>query len=64
MQSNVEGIFPQVRKLLRDGRKVLFSGTPCQVAGLRRFLVKPFGNLFCVDVLCHCLLYTSDAADE
>ena len=53
VQSNVEGIFPQVRKLLRDGRKVLFSGTPCQVAGLRRFLVKPFGNLFCVDVLCH-----------
>ncbi|WP_370860497.1 Coenzyme F420 hydrogenase/dehydrogenase, beta subunit C-terminal domain [Parabacteroides faecis] len=53
VQSNVEGIFPQVRKQLLDGRKVLFSGTPCQVAGLRKFLIKPFDNLYCVDVLCH-----------
>lgn len=53
VQSNMDDIFPQVRKLLCDGRKILFSGTPCQVAGLRRFLFKPYNNLYCVDVLCH-----------
>lgn len=53
VQSDIEGIFPQVRQLLRDGRKVLFSGTPCQVAGLRKFLMKQFDNLFCIDLLCH-----------
>ena len=53
VQSDMEGIFPQVRQLLRDGRKVLFSGTPCQVAGLRSFLFKQYDNLFCVDLLCH-----------
>lgn len=53
VQSNMDGIFSQVRKQLCDGRKILFSGTPCQVAGLRRFLIKPYDNLYCVDVLCH-----------
>lgn len=53
VQSDIEGIFPQVCQLLRDGRKVLFSGTPCQVAGLRNFLIKRYDNLFCVDLLCH-----------
>lgn len=53
VQSNMDGVYPQVRKMLREGRKVLFSGTPCQVAGLRRFLIKPFDNLYCIDILCH-----------
>ena len=53
VQSDMEGIFPQVCQLLRDGRKVLFSGTPCQVAGLRKFLKKQYDNLFCIDLLCH-----------
>ena len=53
VQSNMDGIFLQVRKLLQQRQKVLFSGTPCQVAGLRRFLLKPYDNLFCIDILCH-----------
>lgn len=53
VQSNTVGIYKQVRQLLRDGRKVLFSGTPCQVAALRNFLLKPYDNLFCIDILCH-----------
>lgn len=53
VQSNMDGVYPQVRKMLREGRKVLFSGTPCQVAGLRRFLIKPFDNLYFIDILCH-----------
>ena len=38
---------------LKAGRKVLFSGTPCQIAGLHKFLRKKYDNLFCVDVICH-----------
>lgn len=53
VQSEMGDIFPQVRQLLRDGKKVLFSGTPCQVAGLRNFLIKQYDNLFCIDLLCH-----------
>ena len=41
-------------RFLKAGRKVLFSGTPCQLAGLRLFLRKDYGNLLLsVDVACH-----------
>ncbi len=53
VQSELNGVFHAVKEALREGKKVLFSGTPCQVAGLRRFLMKEYENLFCVDVLCH-----------
>ena len=53
VQSNLDNIFIKIRDLLQSGRSVLFSGTPCQVSGLRRFLLKPYDNLFCIDVLCH-----------
>ncbi len=53
VQSNMNGIFKQVRTLLANGSKVLFSGTPCQIAGLKGFLMKDYENLFTVDVVCH-----------
>lgn len=53
VQSNMAGVFKQVRTLLNEGKPVLFSGTPCQVAGLKGFLMKPYDNLFTVDVVCH-----------
>jgi coenzyme F420-reducing hydrogenase beta subunit len=43
----------QIRDLLKQGRPVLFSGTPCQVAGLRSFLRQPSEALFCCDLICH-----------
>lgn len=43
----------RIRTVLASGRKVLFTGTPCQVAGLRRFIRKESPNLVCVDILCH-----------
>ena len=52
-QSQMEGIFPKVRQQLKLGKKVLFSGTPCQVAGLRRFLKKEYENLIAIDFICH-----------
>ena len=53
VQSNMEGIFAQVKAYLQEGREVLFTGVPCQVAGLRNFLMKDYANLFCVDIICH-----------
>lgn len=53
VQSNMDGIFAQVKTYLQEGREVLFTGVPCQVAGLRNFLMKDYANLFCVDIICH-----------
>lgn len=46
------GLYRQIEGLLKQGRPVLFSGTPCQVAGLRGFLRKPYENLYCCDTVC------------
>ena len=53
VQSRIGRIYSEVRQILHAGRKVLFSGTPCQIAGLKRYLVKPSENLLTVDVVCH-----------
>ena len=42
-----------MKKELSTGRKVLFSGTPCQCAGLKNFLGKDFENLLTVEIFCH-----------
>lgn len=53
VQSNTKDIFKKVKNILLNGRLVLFSGTPCQVAALRNYLVKKYHNLICLDILCH-----------
>lgn len=53
VQSNTCHVYDEVRTLLKNGRKVLFSGTACQIAGLNSFLGKKYNNLYTVDVLCH-----------
>lgn len=53
VQSHIGDSFLQVKRFLEAGREVLFSGTPCQVAGLKNFLRKPYQNLLTVDVVCH-----------
>lgn len=53
IQSKIGDCFRLVKKDLEEGRKVLFSGTSCQVAGLRCFLQKDYANLLCVDIVCH-----------
>lgn len=52
-QSDLKGCFKECRDFLKDGRLVLFSGTPCQIAGLASFLRKPYENLILVDFICH-----------
>lgn len=53
MQSDLNGSFLEIRKLLDCGKTVLFSGTPCQVEGLLNSLEKAYQNLITVDVVCH-----------
>jgi hypothetical protein len=53
VQSSLDGVFVQAKKYLEDGKVLLFSGTPCQVAGFKRYLRKPYENLLLIDVLCH-----------
>lgn len=53
VQARVENAYKKVRQFLEEGRNVLFSGTPCQVAGLHKFLHKPYDNLLAVDFICH-----------
>lgn len=53
VQSNLVGVFQQVKRELQVGREVLFSGTPCQVAGLHGFLRKKYDNILTVEVACH-----------
>ena len=53
VQSRLGSTFRKVQGYLKDGRKVLFSGTPCQVAALRKFLRRDYDNLLVVDVVCH-----------
>lgn len=51
-QSDLDGIFIEIQRLLKKGVLVLFVGTPCQVAGLKRFLQKEEPNLITVDLVC------------
>lgn len=53
VQSNIGDSFIQAKKFLDDGRKVLFSGTPCQIGGLKSYLNKDYENLVTVDLICH-----------
>lgn len=53
VQARVTDAYKDAKRFLAEGRKVLFSGTPCQVAGLHKFLRKPYDNLLTVDFICH-----------
>lgn len=53
VQSRIGDNYKKAKQFLQEGRQVLFTGTPCQVAGLRRFLRKEYENLLLVDFICH-----------
>jgi coenzyme F420-reducing hydrogenase beta subunit len=52
-QSDIRNILPQIKKYLKSGRLVLFTGTPCQVHGLNLYLQKKYDNLITMDLVCH-----------
>ena len=53
IQSDINNAFMKVKDDLMKNRVVLFSGTPCQIAGLKSFLGRNFDNLILVDIICH-----------
>ena len=53
VQGSTGGTFRQVKQYLEDGRTVCYSGTPCQIAGLKAYLGKDYDNLLTVDIICH-----------
>ena len=53
VQSRINDNYIKVEQFLKQGRQVLFSGTPCQIAGLKKYLIKEYKNLICVDIICH-----------
>lgn len=52
VQSYIGDSYKKARVFLNEGRIVLFSGTPCQIAGLKKYLDKEYDNLICLDVVC------------
>lgn len=52
VQSNLKKCFVTFKKLLDAGKLCVFSGTPCQVSGLKKFLRKEYDNLITVDLVC------------
>lgn len=53
VQSDMGDCYRKIRELLKKGEEVLFSGTPCQVAGLSDYLQRPFERLTTIDLICH-----------
>lgn len=53
LQSQLSETFSTIKNTLAQNKKVLFVGTPCQVAGLKKFLSKKYDNLISIDLICH-----------
>ena len=53
LQSDMGLSYKKVKQFLSQGRKVLFTGTPCQIEALKSFLGKDYDNLYLQDIICH-----------
>lgn len=53
VQSDTGNTYDQAKNDLEQGKMVLFSGTPCQIAGLKSFLKRDYEKLICVEIICH-----------
>lgn len=53
VQSKMEGIYKKIEKQLREGRWVMFCGTPCQARALKNYLKKDYSRLVIVDLICY-----------
>jgi len=53
VQSRKGNVFPEVKKLLKNGNLVYFTGLPCEVTGLHAFLQKKYDNLITSDLICY-----------
>lgn len=53
VQSRIGWSYRNAETFLNQGRSVLFTGTPCQIGGLKSYLAKDYDNLYCIDIVCH-----------
>lgn len=53
VQSEINDSYRTCKSFLDNGRIVLFSGTPCQIAGLKKYLSGEYKNLYTMDIICH-----------
>lgn len=53
VQSDLGNVYAEIKDCLDGGSRVLFSGTGCQVEGLKNYLKKDYENLLTVDLICH-----------
>lgn len=53
IQSEIKRAYKEVQKILNENRLVLFTGTPCQIEGLKSYLQKDYDNLYTQDLICH-----------
>lgn len=53
VQSLIGDCYTQCKEKLEAQKQVLFSGTPCQILGLKKYLKKDYDNLLCVEIICH-----------
>ena len=53
VRSHLGDAYARVKSILEDGRPVLFTGTPCQIGGLRNYLKRDYDLLLCQDLICH-----------
>lgn len=53
LQSSINDTYKKAQEFLKNGRYVLFTGTPCQIEGLKSFLRKDYDKLYTQDIICH-----------
>ena len=53
LQSDIRDSYKSAKHNLDNGKKVLFTGTPCQIAGLYNFLCRDYAELYTCDIVCH-----------
>ena len=53
VKSTIKNSFAECKDFLEQGRFVLYTGTPCQIIGLKSYLKKDYENLITMDVICH-----------
>lgn len=53
VQSDIGESYEEAERMLKTGQTVLFTGTPCQIAGLKSYLGKEYEELYTIDLLCH-----------
>lgn len=53
VQSEIGNVYTECKAFLDSGLPVLFTGTPCQIGGLKAYLNKEYENLYLIDIICH-----------